>query len=155
VRPGTASCAATEKPITPRADVKVGEEGAARYVADATLATLVHFGQGDKLPKEKITPQIEQLSRAPLYVHALKCLQAAGVRVLDEFDREEMCKQAFAMDGAEQIIRADGGHSLQPAGQLSQFAERPGQQAVRRTTGRRGNQLRRIHRHLAGRSAGL
>jgi signal peptide peptidase SppA len=98
-----------EKPIAPRADVKVGEEAATRYVADAVLATMIHFGQGDNVPKEKITPQIEQLSRAPLHVHALKCLQAAGIRVDDEYDREEVCKAAFEMDAGRQVIRADGG----------------------------------------------
>ena len=102
--------AANEPPVNPRQDVKVGEDGAGRYVADATLATLVHFGQGSKLPAEKLTPQVLQLSSAPLFVHALKCLQAANIRVHDEYDREEVMKQAFAMDGTEQqLIRADGG----------------------------------------------
>jgi ClpP class serine protease len=77
-----ASCANNEKPITPRADVKVGEEGA------SALRRRRRAGDDDPLrprhhvPKEKITPQIEQLSRAPLHVHALKCLQAANIRVL-------------------------------------------------------------------------
>jgi ClpP class serine protease len=94
-----------EKPISQAAQVTVGQEGIERYVADATLAVLLHLER--EVPAAQITPQVRQLSRAPLLVHAEQCLRAAGVR-FDPYDREATAQAALAMDGYEhQVIRAD------------------------------------------------
>lgn len=89
---------------------RVTGDGAQRYVADATIATLLHFNQGARIPEAQITPQIRQMSNAPLVVHAQECLRMAGIRVDDPYDREAIAEAALAMDGAQKlVIRADGG----------------------------------------------
>lgn len=89
--------------------IRVAADGHERYMADATLAALLHLGQGDAIPEAQVTPQIRQLANAPLIVHAEQCLRAAGVRY-DPYDREATAQQALAMGGYERLtIRADGG----------------------------------------------
>lgn len=95
-----------EKPISQGTQVNVGQEGIERYLADATLASLLHAGR--EVPAAQVTPQIRQLSHAPLLVHAEQCLRAAGVR-FDPYDREATAQAALAMDGYEHHrIQAEG-----------------------------------------------
>lgn len=100
-----ADLAKKEKPIGQQS-IKVGQEGIERYIEAATTATLVHIGRA--VPDAQLTPEIRQLANAPLHVHAERCLQAAGVRLANPYDREEIAERAMAMDGIEkQTIRAD------------------------------------------------
>lgn len=108
------SLANQEKPVG-QATVNVGQEGAARFVADAALALQVRLDRVDAASQASVTPEVQRMAQAPLRFYAEQCLHAAGIRVDAYTAPEEVFEQAFAMDGPGRVtISASAGPVNRP-----------------------------------------
>ncbi len=81
--------------------ITVGQDGAARFAADATLSLQIKLGHQVEGPQ--VTEDVRRRAQAPLLYFAQQALQMHGIRVDAWAAPEEVFEQAFAMEGFHHV----------------------------------------------------